>query len=50
MDVVIPPNTSAMVYVPGKNVREKTGAKSERVDGDATVFALGSGHYSFSPE
>jgi alpha-L-rhamnosidase len=50
LDVVIPPNTSALVYVPGKNAKESGGSRVERVEGDSTVFALGSGSYSFTAE
>jgi len=50
LDVVIPPNTSATVYVPGANAKEAGGARPERVEGASTVFTLGSGSYSFSTE
>ena len=51
LDVTIPPNTTAAVYVPSKNpaaVKEAGGAKPERTEAGAAVFALGSGSYSFS--
>jgi alpha-L-rhamnosidase len=47
LDIVIPPNTTATVYVPGKNSKETGGARPERVEGESTVFAVGSGTYSF---
>jgi alpha-L-rhamnosidase len=48
LDVVIPPNTSATIYVPGKDVREAGGAPSQRAEGNSTVFKVGSGTYSFT--
>jgi len=50
LDVVIPPNTSATVYVPGANAKEAGGARSDRVEGASTMFTLGSGSYSFTTE
>lgn len=48
MSVVIPPNTTATVYVPGSDVRELQGAKPARSESGASVFTLGSGSYSFT--
>lgn len=48
LDVAIPPNTSATVYVPGTHVQEAGGTRAERVEGGETVFAIGSGSYSFA--
>ncbi|MFZ1934033.1 MAG: family 78 glycoside hydrolase catalytic domain [Thermoguttaceae bacterium] len=58
MDVAIPPNTTATVYVPtsrpnevtesGKPVREAVGVKFQRAEGDRAVLDVQSGHYHFS--
>jgi alpha-L-rhamnosidase len=51
LDVTIPPNTSATVYVPSKDpasVKEAGGVRPERTEAGAAVFTLGSGSYSFS--
>jgi len=50
LDVVIPANTSATIYVPGRNVKESGGARPDRVEGETTAFAVGSGTYSFTAE
>ena len=50
LDVTIPPNTTATVYVPGRNAKETGGAKPDRSDDASTVFAVGSGHYSFTTD
>jgi alpha-L-rhamnosidase len=57
MEVTIPANTTATVYVPAKDKAEVTesgtsamkakGAKFLRNDGNAAVYALGSGTYRF---
>jgi alpha-L-rhamnosidase len=47
LDIVIPANTTATVYVPGKDARESGGAKPARVDAGDAVFEVGSGTYSF---
>lgn len=58
MDVTIPANTTATVYVPsarpaevtesGQPSGEATGVKLLRIQEDAAVFAVGSGTYHFS--
>jgi alpha-L-rhamnosidase len=48
LDVTIPANTSATVYVPGRNAKEASGLHPSRADGESSVFELGSGTYSFS--
>ncbi|HEY3837660.1 MAG TPA: family 78 glycoside hydrolase catalytic domain [Bryobacteraceae bacterium] len=48
MEVTIPPNTTATIYVPGKNAKESGGAKPDHAEGDATVFTIGSGSYTFT--
>jgi alpha-L-rhamnosidase len=50
LDVVIPANTTATVYVPGRNAREAGGARSDHEDSGSTVFSVGSGSYSFTSE
>jgi alpha-L-rhamnosidase len=60
MDVVIPPNTTATVYVPAKSEAEvaesgkpaaKTpGVKFLRMESGAAVYEVGSGCYSFASE
>jgi alpha-L-rhamnosidase len=50
LTVTVPPNTTATIYVPGKNVTEAGGAKAARTDGGAAVFETGSGTYTFSAE
>ena len=57
MDVTIPPNTTATVYVPAKDAAAVTesgvlatqaeGVQFLRQDGTAAVFAVGSGEYHF---
>ena len=57
LDVVIPPNTSATVWVPSKKASDVTekgasadkarGVKFARMDEDAAVFDVESGSYSF---
>ena len=44
---VVPPNTTAAIHVPGKNVTESGGLKIQRAGRDETVFEAGSGTYSF---
>ncbi len=58
MEVVIPPNTTATVYVPtsqpkevtesGKPVREAVGVTFQRVEGGCAVLEIGSGQYEFA--
>ena len=57
-DVVIPSNTTAMVYVPakdaagvsegGKPAAQTEGVKFLRMEDGAAVYAVGAGHYQFS--
>ena len=57
-DVTIPPNSSATVYVPAPSVDRVTeggvpasranGVRFVRMDGDAAVFEVASGRYSFA--
>jgi len=57
MDITIPANTTATVFVPAKDVATVTesgrpaaraaGVKFLRVEGDAAVYAVGSGTYRF---
>ena len=57
MDVTIPPNTTATVYVPakvaavvtesGKPAAEATGVKFLRMESNSAVYAVGSGVYQF---
>jgi len=57
MDVAIPPNTSATIYVPatdssevtesGRPAREAPGVKFLRMEDGAAVFGVGSGRYRF---
>ena len=57
MDVTIPPNTTATVYVPakdagsvtesGKPAAQSEGVKFLRMDGDAAVFAVTAGNFQF---
>ena len=58
MDITIPVNSTAIVYVPtqdlssvkesGRNARNAKGVKYLRMVGDAAMFAVGSGKYQFS--
>ena len=60
LDVVIPANTTATVYVPaadaakvtegGKPAAEAPGVKFLRAEGGAAVYEVGSGKYSFASE
>ncbi len=47
MNVTIPPNTAATIYVPGQ-ASETRGLKAARQEGGATVFETGSGSYAFT--
>ena len=47
LQVTIPPNTTATVYVPGSNAAETGGLKPVRNEGGATVFEASSGSYAF---
>lgn len=57
MDVTIPPNTTASVYIPtkdsgsimesGKPVDKATTVKFLRMEGKAAVYEISSGHYEF---
>ena len=59
-NINIPPNTTALVFIPAKkagNVKEggkeassADGVKFLRMEDDRAVFELGSGSYSFSAE
>jgi alpha-L-rhamnosidase len=54
----VPPNATATVYVPAKEAEavtesskpagSSTGVKFIRMEGDAAVYAIGSGTYSFA--
>jgi alpha-L-rhamnosidase len=46
LNVTVPPNTNATIYVPGSNV-VAAGLKPARVEAGATVFETGSGNYTF---
>jgi alpha-L-rhamnosidase len=58
LNVTIPPNTKAMVYVPakdafsvtegGRTAARSSGVRFVRMDGDVAVFAVASGSYMFS--
>jgi alpha-L-rhamnosidase len=51
LDVSIPPNTTATVFVPAsdpKGAVETTNLKPVRIEARAAVFDVGSGHYSFT--
>jgi alpha-L-rhamnosidase len=61
MDITIPPNTTATVYVPAKNAALVTedasqpasqteGVKFLRLEGGTAVFEVGAGHYRFSAD
>jgi alpha-L-rhamnosidase len=57
-DIAVPPNVTATVYVPAKEAEavtesskpagSSTGVKFIRMEGDAAVYAIGSGTYSFA--
>ena len=46
MDVTVPPNTTATVWVPGKSATG-AGLKPEKMEDGYTAFEVGSGSYSF---
>jgi alpha-L-rhamnosidase len=48
LQVTIPPNTTATVYVPGSNATETGGLKPVRSEDGATVFEASSGSYAFT--
>jgi alpha-L-rhamnosidase len=60
MDVIIPPNTTATVYVPAKTVdsilesgkpaAKALGVKFQKMEGQAAVFSVEPGHYQFVSE
>jgi alpha-L-rhamnosidase len=57
LDIVIPPNTDATVYLPmtaggkitesGRDLERSRGIKVLRQEGDRTVLSVESGHYQF---
>lgn len=47
LNVMIPANTTATVFVPGKAARASEGATLLREEDGRTVFAVGSGEYEF---
>lgn len=47
MNVTVPPNTSATVYVPGAAASGSGGLKPDHVEGGASVFEVKSGSYTF---
>ena len=52
LEVTIPPNTTATVYVPARDRRSVTessgkGVQFLRMEENAAMFAVGSGHYAF---
>jgi len=47
LDVTIPANTRASVWMPGTEASEGQGIKPVRKEGNATVFEVGSGSYTF---
>jgi alpha-L-rhamnosidase len=57
LDVTLPANTTATVYVParsaadvsegGRPAAESEGVKFLRMEGDAAVFGVGAGRYAF---
>jgi alpha-L-rhamnosidase len=56
-DVVVPPNTTATIYMPGKNVTEgkqavgiAPGVSFVQVIGDRTLLEVGAGRYQFASE
>ncbi len=60
MDVTIPPNSTATVFVPakdatgvtesGKPTTEAKGVKFLRMENNAAVYAVGSGNYQFQSQ
>jgi alpha-L-rhamnosidase len=46
LDVTVPANTTATVWVPGKDAESK-GLKAARTENGAAVFEVTSGTYSF---
>jgi alpha-L-rhamnosidase len=50
LTVTVPPNVSATVYVPGKNVSETKGAHAARTEEGRAVYEVGSGSYTFIAE
>jgi len=60
MDVTIPPNTTATIFVPakdaasvtesGKPVGEANGVKFLRMENGAAIYAVGSGNYQFQSQ
>jgi len=60
MEVTIPPNTTATIFVPakdaasvtesGKPVGEAEGVKFLRMEKNAAVYAVGSGNYQFQSQ
>jgi len=60
IDVTVPPNTSAKVFVPakdsssvtesGKPAAEAEGVKFLRMENNAAVYAVGSGSYQFQSQ
>jgi alpha-L-rhamnosidase len=60
MDVTVPPNATATVFVPakdaasvtesGKPAGEAEGVKFLRMENNAAVYAVGSGNYQFQSQ
>jgi len=60
MDVTIPPNTTATIFVPakdaasvtesGKPAGEAKGVKFLRMENHAAIYAVGSGNYQFQSQ
>jgi alpha-L-rhamnosidase len=60
MEVVIPPNSTATIFVPakdaasvtesGKPAGEVKGVKFLRMENNAAVYAVGSGNYKFQSQ
>jgi alpha-L-rhamnosidase len=48
LNVTVPPNTTATIYVPAASATEKGGLKAARTEQGATVFEAGSGTYTFN--
>jgi len=48
LDVTVPPNTTATVWVPGTHAEAPKGARFVRTDSGAAVYDVPSGRYRFT--
>jgi alpha-L-rhamnosidase len=50
LNVTVPPNSTATIYVPGAEATEQGGLKATHTEKGAVVFEAGSGNYTFTAQ